>query len=523
VTIKYIFVFLFLMGSACWGQAVSSATQDVDLDTQKQMEDHFRQGMSFFSADKYDAAASELLESTSIKTALSWQTWYPTAYKTLGIIYEFHSKDPDHKALAYQYYSLALQRDPNTPDAEYYLKDVESAKDQAATLMSKSPADPELVQESALAETFDTKPHWIPAPQPKADSRNLYFDIYSAYESSASGSNLFSVADLYANRKLDENSTTADLQIRLSKNLSSSDSTNEVDLRIAKITYVEPWLQVSVGRMDIFPILTPMTFFGAYPDMGVHRVDGAMGVIPINFEFGNKSDSSYSSLPTALTFFYTPSLLEASDVVLDTQQAFLLTQARAKIDFFGVESLWSVNLAWTSTDYFEYSSLNGGLALSATGDVIIDKEFSLYGEFGDQNTSLFSSTNVLGLGTKVQKIGTWGDLSLDSLSFELQLPLENDPNNIFSGGNPFNPSLATSPTTASWYGEMKTRLRVLTVTFAITNNMDDFTLNRITSANSGYVSNFPVGPGRELEKSQITLLAASYNQPAFLISVSADF
>lgn len=518
-----IFAILFLTVSVGWGQTISATMSDVDLDTQKQMEEHFRNGMSFFSADNFDNAASELLASTSIKTVLPWQTWYPTAYKTLGIIYEFHSKDPNHKALAYEYYSLALQRDPNTPDAEYYLKDVESAKDEAATLMSKSSPDPGLVQESALAETFDPKPHWLPAPQPRADSRNLYFDIYSAYESGASGSNLFSVADLYANRKLDENSTTADLQVRFFKNLSSSDSANEVDLRIAKITYVEPWLQVSVGRMDIFPILTPMTFFGAYPDMGVHRVDGAMGVIPINFEFGNTNDSSYRSLPTALTFFYTPSLLEASDVVLDTQQAFLLTQARAKIDFFGVESLWSVNLAWTSTNYFEYSSLNGGLALSATGDIIIDKEFSLYGEFGDQNTGLFNSTDVLGLGTKIQKIGTWGDLSLDSLSFELQNPIENDPNNIFSGGNPFNPSLATSPATLSWYGEMKARLRVLTVTFAITNNTDDFTLNRITSANSGYASSFPVGPGRELEKSQILLQAAGYNQPAFLVSVSADF
>jgi hypothetical protein len=321
---------------------------------------------------------------------------------------------------------------------------------------------------------------------------------------------------------LDENSTTADLQVRFSKNLSTSDSANEVDLRIAKITYAEPWLQVSVGRIDIFPVLTPMTFFGAYPDMGIHRVDGAMAVIPVYFEFGNKSDSSYSSLPTALTVFYTPSLLEASDVILDTQQAFLLTQARAKIDFLGLESIWSANLAWTSTDYFSYSSLNGGLSLSATGDIVVDKEFSLYGEFGDQNTSLFNSTDVLGLGAKVQKIGTWGAFSLDSLSFELQLPLENDPNNVFSGGNPFNSSLATN-SMASWYGEIKTRLRVVTFTFAITNNMDDFTLNRLTPFNTSYVSNGPVGPGRELEKSQIPLLAASYSQPAFLIAVGADF
>jgi hypothetical protein len=294
-------------------------------------------------------------------------------------------------------------------------------KNQAATLTSTLSVDPGVVQESSLAETFEQQPHWISAPQPKADSRNLYFDIYSTYESSASGSNLFSIADLYANRKLDENSTTADLQVRFSKNLSTSDSANEVDLRIAKIAYAEPWLQVSVGRMDIYPILTPMTFFGAYPDMGVHRVDGAMAVVPVYFEFGNKNDSSYSSLPTALTFFYTPSLLEASNIILDTQQALLLTQARAKVDFFGLESIWSANLAWTSTDYFSYSSLNGGLALSATGDIVVDKEFSFYGEFGDQNTSIFNGTDVLGLGTKIQKIGTWGVLSLDSLSFEVEV------------------------------------------------------------------------------------------------------
>jgi hypothetical protein len=241
------FLFSFLMASVCWGQTISSTTSDVDLDTQKQMENHFQNGMSFFSTDNFDNAASELSASTSIQSVLPWQTWYATAYKTLGVIYEFHSKDPNHKALAYQYYSLALQRDPNAPEAAHYLKDVESAKDQAALLMSKSSVDSDVIQESALSETVEPQPHWIAPPQPKADSRNLYFDIYSTYESGASGSNLFSVADLYANRKLDENSTTADLQVRFSKNLSTSDSANEVDLRIAKISYAEPWLEVSVG------------------------------------------------------------------------------------------------------------------------------------------------------------------------------------------------------------------------------------------------------------------------------------
>jgi hypothetical protein len=500
----------------------SSTRPTVDVATQNDLKAHFQEGMKYFHVDDFDLAVPELLASTSVKEKYDWQTWYVTAYTTLGAIFQFHSKDPDHKALAYLYYSLALEKDPDAEGANHNIKSVASAKSRAEFLMAKTSIDSDIVQESPQLETVESKPDWISPPQPKMDSRNLYFDIYSTYKNDAAGSNLFSIADLYASRKLDENSTTADLQIRFSKNLSTNDSANEVDLRIAKISYMEPWLQVSVGRMDIFPLLTPMTFFGAYTDMGIHRADGAMAVIPISFDFGDKNDSSYSSLPTALTVFYTPSLLEASDVVLDTQQAYLLTQARAKVDFAGIESLWSVNFAWTSTDYFTYSSLNGGSAFSATGDIHFDKEFSLYGEFGDQNTNLFNSTDVVGLGAKVQKIGTWGPLSLDLLDFEVQLPIENDPNNVFAGANPFNPSLAASPV-VSWYGELKTRLKLVTVAFAITNNLDDFTLNRLNSQNSSFAANFPVGPGRELEKSQIPLLAVSSTQPAFLVSLSADF
>ena len=116
-------------------------------------------------------------------------------------------------------------------------RDVAPAKNQAATLISESSAVSDVVQESSLAETIEPTPHWIPAPQPKADSRNLSFDIYSVYENSASGSDLFSIADLYANRKLDENSTTADLQVRFSKNLSSSDSTRSHRCAAAKAVH----------------------------------------------------------------------------------------------------------------------------------------------------------------------------------------------------------------------------------------------------------------------------------------------
>lgn len=529
-TVFFILLLIFVISSkvqAKDGPSMSVTPSDtaveenIDPSVQALMKQHFTKGMEAFSLDSFGVAINELKAATAVKTKFPWQTWYVSAYKTLGVIYEFHSNDPDHKTLAYLYYSLAAERDPHSVTEKQYMRGI-PASERSADEMAASQ------KETTAASTSDdfmlepeTQPHWKPAPQPKADSRNLDFDIYSVYENAAAGAQLFSLADLNAWRKLDENSTTADLQVRFSKSLSSSDSAGTVDLRIARITYVEPWLQVSVGRLDVFPVFTPMNFFGSYLDMGIHRVDGVMATIPIFFEFGAKNGPSYSSLPTSLSVFYTPSLLEASNVTLDTQQSFLLAQARAKFTIGGLESSWAFNAAFTDTDYFTYSSLNGGTALSATGEITIDDEFSLYGELGDQNTALLNSTDVLGVGLKVQKIRTWGAVSMDELCVELQEPLGNDPNNAFSGGNPFNPAQAGN-TQASWYADTKFRIHAITFTFAVTNNMDDFTLNRLNSSNSAF-PNYPVGPGRELEKSQIPLVAASYLQPAFLGSISIDF
>ena len=69
-------------------------------------------------------------------------------------------------------------------------------------------------------------PKWIPAPKPRDDARNLSFDIYATYKDDTSGSNLFSIGDLYAKRKLDEYSVTTEFQVRFEKNVSVSDPHN---------------------------------------------------------------------------------------------------------------------------------------------------------------------------------------------------------------------------------------------------------------------------------------------------------
>ena len=371
-------------------------------------------------------------------------------------------------------------------------------------------------------ETPTPPPKWIPAPIPKDDARNLSFDIYSTYQDDVSGSRLFSIGDLYARRKLDEYSVTTDFQIRFEKGLSTTDTAQSIDLRMAKITYIEPWMQFSVGRFDIYSVLTPMSFFGAYPDMGIHRVDGAMIVLPLFFNIGIENFKSAQAPPLALTMFYTPSLLEAGDVVLDTEQALLISQIRARFKLMNVQTTWRATFAWSGSDYFSYSTLNGNMAGSIAADAALDTDVSIYGEAAVQNFNYFSNTDVAALGVQIHGIGTWGPFSLDEITAEGQLPMENDPANIFSGGNVFNPTLV-QPSTLSWFGSLKARVKAVSITFAITNNLDDFTFNRVTPQNSAFPLNGPVGPGRELEKSQIPLVAVSNTQPGFLISLSTDF
>jgi hypothetical protein len=92
-----------------------------DFSTKGKMKDHFRKGMKFFMKDQYDAAIPDLIASTMIVDPYTWNYWYAEAYATLGVIYEFHSKEQNCQTMAYQYYLLALKRDPKTKSANYYI------------------------------------------------------------------------------------------------------------------------------------------------------------------------------------------------------------------------------------------------------------------------------------------------------------------------------------------------------------------------------------------------------------------
>lgn len=95
-----------------------------DLSTVGKMKDHFRIGMSFFLKDRWGQAIPELMASTMAIDPRVWDYFYAEAYATLGVIYEFHNRQPDHFLLAFQYYKRALKYDPGTFSARYYIKTV---------------------------------------------------------------------------------------------------------------------------------------------------------------------------------------------------------------------------------------------------------------------------------------------------------------------------------------------------------------------------------------------------------------
>ncbi len=368
--------------------------------------------------------------------------------------------------------------------------------------------------------------NWVPPPPPNEDSRDLRFLLQADFQQdSAIQGQAFSMFDLSAKRQLDENSVLAEGLVRFRKSLSTSDATSEVDLRLARISYLEPWLQVTLGRFDLFQMLTPLEFFGAYPDMGIHRVDGVMATIPFSFFFGlgdaKKGDVQASS-PLALSFFYTPSLFSAQQVQWNMTQAFWLSQLRFQIPGNDVEAVFKINAGGSSTDFFSYSSLNGNLAGSAAMDLIFQKDYDLVAEYGIQNLDYSTDTSAFAVGFQASRLGTWGTFSMDEIALEAQFPTGQSLNNPFTGGNAFSPYLAGTPQD-SWYIKMRCRLKVLFLEIHVTNNQDDYTLARPMAGSIAVPFTGTFGPGNETNGPGTTLRALAYDKPAYFARIGVEF
>jgi len=146
--------------------------------------------------------------------------------------------------------------------------------------------------------TSTPKPLWVPPPHVDNDSKALNATVAAHYGSDASGNNGYSLFDLSAVRKLDENDVSAQGTVRVTKSFSSTDESDSLELREANFSLSEPWIEVRAGRMDLSDIASTTHFFGRYPLMGLRRLDGIKVYIPFKFFFGVEDYKSVSSPPT---------------------------------------------------------------------------------------------------------------------------------------------------------------------------------------------------------------------------------
>jgi hypothetical protein len=371
-----------------------------------------------------------------------------------------------------------------------------------------------------VSPTPEAKLKWLPPPYVDNDSKSINATVAAHVPSNSNGA--YSLFDFSAVRKLDENDVSAQGTVRFLKSFSSSDEAVSLELREANVSLSEPWIEARVGRMDLSDIVSTTHFFGRYPLMGERRLDGIKIYIPFKFFFGVEDYKSVSSPPTSLSFFYFPTLLSAQDAVIDGSQGLFLGQARMKLDFGDLRTVLLFNLGASSSDFFNYGSLSGNPTYSICGEANFSKDYTLYFEYGVEDSAHSGDTNAFTFGARVEHLFTWEFLSLDQVTFEAQIPLANNLDNPFTGGNGINPALAMSPQ-MEWYGRARVRIRSIFIDFNITNSVNDFTFARLNSSNVNTPLPLPVGKGNETDGLEIPLSASSYNNMAFSIDTGVSF
>jgi len=371
-------------------------------------------------------------------------------------------------------------------------------------------------------ETSTPKPLWVPPPQVEKGSKGINATVAAHYSSDFGGSSGYSLFDLSGVRKLDENDVSAQGTIRYLKDFSSTDDAGELQLREANFSLSEPWIEVRVGRMDLSDIVSTTHYFGRYPLMGLRRLDGIKVYIPFKFFFGVEDYKSVSSPPTSLSFFYFPTLLSAQDAALDGSQGYFMGQARMKLNIGDLRTVLLFNMGASASDDFQYSSMSGNAAYSLCGEANFSRNYTLYFEYGVQNSAHTGDTNAFTLGGKAEHLFTFDFLSLDRIILEAQFPLASNPNNPFTGGNGIYPAEAGLPQTAL-YGKARIRIRSIFIDFNITDSMGDFTFARLNNSNINTPLPMPLGGGNETDGLEIPLLSPGYNTYAFSIDVGVQF
>lgn len=364
---------------------------------------------------------------------------------------------------------------------------------------------------------------WRPPAARGDDDHTLGFTAQSAYgEERGRTASVFGFLDLSASRKLDEQPWSARALVRFLKDASSSDEVKTVELREARIDYGTSRFQGVLGRMDLQPTLSPLSFFGAAPLMGARRADAVMATVPVFFKLGDREDVSGASAPLALNLLYCPSLLSAEMARMDQSQGFFLGQARARLGTETQKVVLRVAGGKTRSDLFDYSSLSGDPFVSGSVEYVTNRFFALSGEWGTQNLSHARETSVAAAGIRFERIATSGPFSLDGVWVEGQFPVKGCSQNVFTGGDAYDAARSV-PAKPCWYVRVRGRLGLLEWEIQSTNNRDDYTLGRVSGPTLSPGLPEKIGPGRLGGDALLPLKTDDSKIPVVLARVGVPF
>ena len=114
--------------------------------TLAQAKQYYREGMNAFLGDEnnppnYPRALALLKKSLWVREHHKAPYFYAETYATLGVIYQVHSTEKNHKQTALKYYQKALKIDPTTKSAKHYYSKLkaELAKSKPKTKKKSKP------------------------------------------------------------------------------------------------------------------------------------------------------------------------------------------------------------------------------------------------------------------------------------------------------------------------------------------------------------------------------------------------
>lgn len=354
----------------------------------------------------------------------------------------------------------------------------------------------------------------------------LSIELQTSRKQDKSGTSFVSDIDLI----LDSNVTprlNGNANLRFSHDWSPKDNIDNIDLRTANISYLTGIFNVTLGRLDIAPIIQPGEYFGSYLTLGQRRFDGIFFLMPIQlFGSAGVDAQGFEFPPVTIMAGYFPNFFSFYPDNKEYDNGYMFSELKLPINILNYPLIVAINYAIT-TDYayIKDSPLSGDPALSASYEYTYSKNYSVYGEFAIGNINAIEHTTALMTGASAKNLNafTWG--IIDEIAVEYQIPLISSTDNPFTGGNLFFPDQGEQQQGA-WYARVKSTYDNLEFTFAITNSVGDFTFARVSDTAFDPNSNINLNDLRsanEVEELGKTLLSAAYDQLSYLISVKARF